>query len=145
MGLFSSKPKWESLPASDIAEQMIKLQSQGKEKEARAIADQIRKGKVPGITPKEKKEMQKIYDRCTQGEKGIKAALTSIKDLKKASGNNGYSNRPLSERVHPSAFKDQVRRGKYTPTPQEAANIKRSDPALYQQILANEAKKRGWL
>jgi len=145
MGFFSSRPKWESLSAGEIAEQMLELQSKGKVKEAREIAEQIKKGKVPGITPKEKKEMEKIYQRCTEGEKGVKAAITSIKQLKKASGNNGYANRPLSQRVHPAAFKDQVRRGKYTPTAQEAQAIKKADPKLYQEILQAQAKRQGLL
>lgn len=145
MGLFSSRPKWQSLPADEIAEQIIELHNSGKQKEARDMATQIKHGKVPGITSKEQKEMDKLYKRVTEGEKGAKAALASLRELKKASGNQGYKNRPLKERVHPSEFKHQVRSGKYQPTAQEAADIKKSDPALYQQLLQAEAKRRGLL
>lgn len=148
MGIFGSRRRWESLPADEIAAQMQELHENGKAGEAQKMLREIKRGKVPGVSPKEQKEMEKFYKRVTEGEKGIKAARASLAELKKLgkqNGNNGYGNRPLSQRVHPSKLKEEIRRGRYTPTVQEAANIKKNDPALYQQLLQQEAKRRGLL
>jgi hypothetical protein len=149
MGWFSSGRKWESYSVGEIGADIVKLTAQGKTAEATKLFNEFKsnakKGKIPGVTPKEQKEMEKIYKRASQGEKGVKAALTSVKELAKASGKKNYAGNPLSGKVHPSVYQKQLRSGKYTPTAAEAADLKKSNPDLYKQVLENEARKRGLL
>lgn len=145
MGWFEKKPAWESLPADEMAAMLKDLHVSGKAKEAEAMMKKIKQGKVPGITGKEQKEMAKFHKRVTEGEKGAKAAIHSLRELKKMSGAQRHKNIPLKDRVHPSEYKNQIRTGKYRPGAQEAADIKKSDPALYKKLLEQEARKQGLL
>lgn len=150
MGLFGGRRKWESYSVEEIGAEIVNLVSNKKTKEAKEFFNNFKndakRGKIPGITPKEQKEMEKIYKRASEGERGIKAALASIKDLSKASGNNGYRNRPISARVHPSMLKKLQEKGKLgTPgySTSEALAIKQNNPAMYQEILEREARRQG--
>jgi hypothetical protein len=148
MGLFGGRPKWQSLPADQIADQLKDLHERGKVNDAKKMIEDIRRGKVPGITPKEQKEMQKFYKRVTEGEKGVKAAAASLRELRKMSGtgNRNYKNIPIEQRVHPSRLRDiekSGRLGKRAYSVSEIAAIKQNNPEMYQRMLHEEAKKQG--
>ena len=143
MGLFSSRPKWQSLPAYEIAEQLQNLHDSGKKGEADKMISEIKKGKVPGITPKEQKEMDKFYKRVTEGEKGYKAAKAALAEIRKSGGTKNFRNIPERERLHPAAYRARIASGKSRPDAAEAARLKKEDPATYQALLQAEAKRRG--
>lgn len=107
MGLFSKKPNWESLPAEDVAEMC--------RKDPKLYQD-LKKGRIPGISGKERQKIEKIYKRAYEGEKGLSALAAALKGG--GTGNKNYQNIPLKERVH---------------------------PAEYRRILEREAKRQGLL
>lgn len=107
MGFFSKKRDWQSLPADEVAEAC--------HKDPKLYQD-LKKGKIPGLTGKQQKEIEKVYKRAYEGEKGLSALAAALKGG--GSGNRNYQNIPLRDRVH---------------------------PAEYRRILEREAKKQGLL
>lgn len=69
--------KWQSLPADEVAAAIIGMN----EKDAKSALEQIRKGRVPGLSPKEQKQIEKDVARRTQGERGGGAAAAGIRDF----------------------------------------------------------------
>lgn len=98
MGLFGKK-KWESLPVDQVADALLSLP----EKDAKKAMEDIKRGKVPGLTPKQQKQIEKDYERATRGETGVSALLAGMKGG--GTGNKNYKNIPLKERVHPAEYK----------------------------------------
>lgn len=97
MGLFGGRRKWESLPADQMADEINGM----KPADAKKALEAIRKGKVPGITPKQQREFEKEWKRCHEGEKGLGA----LRDALRGGGSKNYQNIPLSDRVHPSEYR----------------------------------------
>lgn len=91
------KRKWESLPADQVADALMGLP----QKEAKKAMEDIKKGKVPGLSPKQQKQIEKDYQRQTQGERG----LAALRDGLKGGGSKNYNNLPLKDRVHPAEYK----------------------------------------
>lgn len=135
MGLFDRpKRKWESVPADQMADALMGM----KPDEAKKAMEQIKKGKVPGLTVKQQKQIEKDYKRQTEGERGLGALFAGLK----GGGSKGHL--PDKEKYHPSEYKNRLASGKSrVGSAQEAMNIKKSDPALYQRILEQEARRRG--
>lgn len=77
MGWFSDKKKWQSLPAEDVAEALQGM----KPSEAADAMKQIKAGKVPGLTPRQQKQIEKEYQRKTQGERNLSAGAAAAKDF----------------------------------------------------------------
>lgn len=142
MGLFGQKRNWEAMPAADFAANLNAL-AKGDKKKYDEVIRQMREGKIktPGFSAKDQKKIEKELRRTTEGERGLGALRDAFK--KNGQGQQGYKDRPLTERVHPSEWKRQFGSGKAQPNPSEAARIKKSDPALYQKILDQEVKRRG--
>lgn len=69
--------KWQSLPADEVADALMSM----KAKDAQDVMKQIKQGKVPGLTPKEQKQIEKEYQRMTEGERGLKASRSGIADF----------------------------------------------------------------
>lgn len=97
MAWFSSKRKWESLPADEVAAEIKAM----KPNDAKEALKRLKDGKVPGLTPKQQKAIQKEYERCYEGEKG----LAALRDALKGGGSKNYQNIPLRDRVHPSEYR----------------------------------------
>ncbi len=155
MGIFSSK-KSESIEVGEFVEMLASAKN---DRERRKLLYSDGAKKKFNLTAKDLKKAEKLTERVTQGEKGIKAAAAGILDIVKGkvdSNNSEYTkmireaaqqNRHRGEKppppMHPSEWKQRVRSGKIQPSASEAARIKKSDPALYQQILDREVKRRG--
>lgn len=77
MSFFSSPRKWESLPAEDVAEALTSMKPQ----DAKKAMEDIKKGKVPGLTPKQQKQIEKDYKKKTEGERGLGAGASAAKDF----------------------------------------------------------------
>lgn len=92
MGFFSGKKKWESLPADEVAEMC--------HKDPKLYQD-LKKGKIPGLTVKQQKDIEKVYKRAYEGEKGLAALAAAMK----RGGSKNYQNIPLKDRVHPSEYR----------------------------------------
>lgn len=69
--------KWQSLPADEVAEAINAMSK----KDAESAMKQIKQGRVPGLTPKEQKQIEKDYQRMTEGERGLKASRAGISDF----------------------------------------------------------------
>lgn len=79
---WGSKKKWESLPADEVADSISRLPA----KEAAAAMKQIKEGKVPGLTPRELKQIEKDFKKKTEGERGLGALGAGINDLRNGRG-----------------------------------------------------------
>jgi hypothetical protein len=74
---FLGKKKWESLPACDVADAINSM----KPNEAKDAMKKIKDGKVPGLTPKEQKQIEKDVRRKTEGERGLGAGASAARDF----------------------------------------------------------------
>lgn len=74
---WGSKKRWQSLPAEDVAEAINSMPP----KEAEDAMKQIKQGKVPGLTPKQQKQIEKDYKRKTEGERGLGAGGAAARDF----------------------------------------------------------------
>lgn len=92
MSWFSKKPNWESMPADEVAEMCWKDPK---------LYQELKKGKIPGISGSERAKIEKIYKRGYEGEKGLAALRAALQ----GGGRRNYENIPLKERVHPSEYK----------------------------------------
>lgn len=97
MGIFGGRRKWESLPANEVAAEIMSM----KPGDAKKALEDIRKGKVPGLTGKQQKEFEKEWERCHEGERGLGA----LRDAMRGGGSRNYQNIPLRDRVHPSEYR----------------------------------------
>ncbi len=136
MGWFSSdKKKWQSLPADEVANALMAM----KPEEAKKAMQEIKKGKVPGLTVKQQKQIEKDYKRAAEGERGVKALFAGFK----GGGSKNYGNLPARDRMHPSEYRRQVKAGKIQVSAEEAMQMKKTDPQLYQSLLETERRRRG--
>lgn len=99
MGLFNNKKKWQSLPVEDVADALLSLP----DKEAKKAIDDMKRGKIPGLTPKQQKKIEQDYKRASEGERGLAAIRDGLRGG--GTGNRNYKNIPLKDRVHPSEYK----------------------------------------
>lgn len=137
MGFFN-KPKpisWEVGDVVDLLESKNKADKQAREE----LLKQIKAGKAPMYSSKDMKKLEKELKRTTEGEKGLQA----IRAAMKGGGSRNHGNIPYRERVHPSKYRQDVMSGKHRPTPAEAADLKKNDPAAYQALLEQERRRRG--
>lgn len=140
MGWFSSKKT-----TYEVGDVVDALQS-GSKQEADKMLKAIKAGDVPSISASELKKMEKIFKRASEGERGLGAALTSMKEIKSSGGQKNFKNIPVSQRVHPSRLRDLQKSGRLgTPgyTTADALKLKKDDPQKYQEILEREAKRQG--
>jgi hypothetical protein len=77
MGFFSNKKNWQSLPAEDVADAINSMSP----KDAQQAMKDIKAGKVPGLTPKQQKQIEKDYRKKTEGERGLGAGAAAAKDF----------------------------------------------------------------
>lgn len=140
MGFFSSKRT-----TYEVGDVVDALQS-GSKQEAQKMLKAIKEGQVPSVSAKEIKKMEKIFKRASEGERGLGAALTSLKDVSSESGKKNFKNIPVSQRVHPSRLRDLHKSGRLgTPgvSTADALKLKQSNPSEYQKILEREARRQG--
>lgn len=94
-----ARRKWQSLEAGEMADALADM----KPADAAKALKEIKGGKVPGLTPKQQKEIERDYRRASEGEKGLSALMAGLK----GGGSRGrnYQNIPLKERVHPAEYR----------------------------------------
>lgn len=141
MGLFDRRK-----PVTYEVGDVVDILRSGDKKEADKLLKEIKDGKVPSISPKEQKKMEKIFKRASQGERGLGAALTSLKEIASESGSKNFKHVPVQQRYHPSRVRDLQKQGKlgipgYSTA--DALKMKETDPKMYEAILQREAKRQG--
>lgn len=94
-----ARRKWQSLEAGEMADALADM----KPADAAKALKEIKGGKVPGLTPKQQKQIEADYKRASEGEKGMKALIAGFRGG--GSGGRNYQNIPLKERVHPAEYK----------------------------------------
>ena len=108
----------------------------------RQIREALRKGKVPNLTPKEVRKMNKTEQRAAMGEKSFSAVTSAAKDI--VNRDAAKVRKAVDERENqrmrsqkPSDFRTRSR-----------ASIPIKDtmhPAAYKHLLEREARKQGLL
>ncbi len=165
MGWFSGKSE-----SPDVGELVGMLQGAKNNAERRKILYKDAVKKKFNLSAKELKDAAKLAERMTQGEKGVKAFAAGFGDIVKGRKTSNYSaytklvkeeaqkaehgrkpsaptylglsGKPSAPK-HPSVIREEIRSGKQAVTIQQALHIKQTDPELYQDILAREARRQG--
>lgn len=133
MGLFSNK-KSESFSIDEVLDM--------KDKDIEKL---LREKKAPVRSAKELRKIAKEDTRRLEGEKGFAAFRAAVTE-RGGSGNRNYKNVPLKERMHPSQYaklEKSGRLGKPGTSFAQAAELKKSNPAEYQKLLEQEARRQG--
>jgi hypothetical protein len=100
MGLFGGKKHWTSLPAEDVADALMSM----KHKDAIDAMKQIKDGKVPGLSVKDQKRIEKDYKKKTEGERSLGPGAAAAKDFfagKKGTTVDGPTQRGAAKKNQP--------------------------------------------